>query len=412
MSLKIWPWLLVAVATAGTMPALAQAPSPPPPPPASCRNTAQFDRWLAAFRQEAAKQGISQRTIQSALDGITLDESVIRRDRGQAFFAQSFLDFQAKLATGNRITSARNQIAKHRPLFDRAQKEFGVPPEVLTALWALESDFGSGMGNLPVLRSLATLAYDCRRSDMFRAELLDALRIIERGDLRPSDMIGSWAGELGQTQFLPSYYQRHAIDWDGDGQRDLFRSIPDIIGSSANFLSHLGWKANQPWLEEVRVPERLPWDQADLTIKLPRSRWAQWGVTRIDGRPLPNDATPASLLLLMGRNGPAFLAYENFGVFTEWNKSLNYATTAAYLATRVASAPPVSRGRGPVDPMEPGPLKELQQLLARQGYDVGTPDGRLGLATRAAVKSVQIRLGMPADSYPTLELLDRMRKPR
>lgn len=408
------PWLAVIASLCGAMPAVAQVPAAPAPvtAPANCRNTGQFDRWLTTFRQDAAAAGISQRTIATTLDGMTLDEGIIRRDRGQAFFSQSFLEFQGKLIQPYRITNGRNQIAKHRSLFDRAQKEYGVPPEVLSALWALESDFGAGMGKLPVLRSLATLAYDCRRGEMFRRELIEALRIIERGDLKPADMIGSWAGELGQTQFLPSYYNRHAIDWDGDGRRDLFRSIPDIIGSSAAFLRDLGWKPGQPWLEEVRVPEKLAWDQADLAIQHPRSRWAQWGVTRADGRPLPADATPTSLLLLMGKDGPAFLAYDNFRIFTSWNQSLNYATSAAYLATRIAGAPALSRGRAPVQPLDASAMKELQQILTRQGFDVGMPDGRLGLATRKAVKSVQSKLGLPADSYPTVELLERLRRPR
>jgi lytic murein transglycosylase len=294
-------------------------------------------------------------------------------------------------------------------VFERVEKEFGVPPAVLTAFWALESDFGAGMGKLSVLRSLATLAYDCRRGDLFRVELMEALRIIDKGDLVPSDMIGSWAGELGQTQFLPSHYNTHAIDYDGDGRRDLFRSIPDIIGSSAKFVVHLGWQRGQPWLEEVRVPERLAWDQADLAIQHPRSKWAEWGVIRANGSPLHSDAMPASLLLMMGRNGPAFLAYQNFRAYTEWNKSLNYATTAAYLATRINGAPPMSRGRGPVDALDEKSVRELQQLLARQGYDVGEVDGRLGAATRAAVKLAQMKLKLPADSYPTTELLERLR---
>jgi lytic murein transglycosylase len=364
---------------------------------------------MKAFRREALASGVSAGTVSAALDGITLDPSVIARDRKQSFFTQSFVDFVGKLATENRRKSSLNQIAKHKAVFDRVEKEFGVPAAVLTAFWALESDFGAGMGKLSVLRSLATLAYDCRRGDLFRVELMEALRIIDKGDLVPSDMIGSWAGELGQTQFLPSHYNTHAIDYDRDGRRDLFRSIPDIIGSSAKFVVHLGWQRGQPWLEEVRVPERLAWDQADLAIQHPRSKWAEWGVTRANGSALPNDAMPASLLLMMGRNGPAFLAYPNFRVYTEWNKSLNYATTAAYLATRIEGAPLMSRGRGPVDVLDEKSVRELQQLLVRQGYDVGEVDGRLGAATRAAVKLAQVKFKLPADSYPTMELLERLR---
>jgi lytic murein transglycosylase len=241
--------LALAAVSFATDPLAAQAP-------AACRNTSDFGRWMAAFRIDAAKAGVSPRTIASALDGMTLDDGIIRRDRGQAFFSQSFLEFQGKLATTNRVVNAKSMLGKHRALFEKVQTEYGVPPAVITGLWALESDFGSGMGKLPVLRSLATLAYDCRRGEMFRGELVAALKIIDKGDLKPSDMVGSWAGELGQTQFLPTHYDNYALDYDGDGRRDLFRSIPDIVASSANYIKAIGWKAGEPWLEEVRVPER------------------------------------------------------------------------------------------------------------------------------------------------------------
>jgi lytic murein transglycosylase len=376
---------------------------------AVCRNEGSFDRWLEAFRREAAAAGVSQATLGSALNGMTLDSSIIARDRGQRFFSQSLTDVLAKLATNNRLENAIEQIRKHRAVFARAEQEFGVPPAVITAFWALESDFGAGMGKLPVLRSLATLAYDCRRGAMFRGELLAALQIVDRGDLVPSEMIGSWAGELGQTQFLPTHYLRNAVDYDGDGKRNLMRSAPDIIGSTANFMAHLGWQRGQPWLEEVRAPRTMAWDQADIAIQHPRSYWANAGVTRRDGQPLPADDQKASLLLLMGRNGPAFLAYPNFEVYTKWNQALTYAVTAAYLATRIDGAPPLGRsGAGiPVLTLEQG--KELQVLLNRAGFQVGEPDGKIGAATRSAVKQAQMRYGLPADSYPTAELIDRLR---
>lgn len=374
-----------------------------------CRNTADFNGWFAGFKRDAVAAGIQPRTISSALDGIGLDESIIRRDRGQAFFSQPFLDFQNKLATNNRIQSGRNQIAKHRQWFGKAEQQYGVPSEVIAGLWALESDFGTGMGKDPVLRTLVTLAYDCRRKEMFTNELIEALRLIEKGDVRTAEMIGSWSGELGQTQFLPSNYNKFGVDWDGDGRRDLFRSIPDIIGTSANYVAMSGWQRGQPWIEEVKVPERLPWEKADVEVALPRSQWAAWGVTKANGLPLDKDNLPASLMLLMGRNGPAFLTYPNFKVYREWNQSLNYATTAAYLATRIAGAPALNPGRAPVVAMDPASLKELQTILAKQGYDVGEPDGRLGLGTRKAVRAAQLKLKMPADSYPTLELLQRLK---
>ena len=264
------------------------------------------------------------------------------------------------------------------------------------------------MGNYHSLPSLVSLAYDCRRADRFRAQLLDALRLIQRGDLRPDEMIGSWAGELGQTQMMPSEYYKYAVDYDGDGKRNLLRSVPDVLASTANYLVGLGWKRGEPWLTEVRVPANLPWQQADLDIQLPRAKWAAYGVTLADGRPLPADNLAASLLLPMGRLGPAFLVYANFQVYLQWNNSLIYSTTAAYLATRIAGAGPLHRGNPP--PALPfADVKALQTMLAHAGYDVGAIDGFLGLKTRQAVKAMQQKYGLPADSYPTAELLARMR---
>jgi membrane-bound lytic murein transglycosylase B len=241
---------------------------------------------------------------------------------------------------------------------------------------------------------------------------MDTLRIVDRGDLRPEEMIGAWAGELGQTQFLPSHYLKHAVDYDGDGRRNLISSVPDVIASTASFLVHLGWRRDEPWLQEVRVPDNLPWDQADLTVQHPRSKWSAWGVKSADGRRLPADSLPASLLLPMGRNGPAFLAYQNFQVYLQWNHSLIYCITAAYLGTRIDGAPAVYRGDGPIPELNLDEVKDLQRLLVKRGYEVGEVDGRLGAATRASVKAMQSKLGLPADSWPTAELLERLRGAR
>lgn len=393
-------------------PASAAAPGGFKENPRDCRNTGRFSSWLADFKRTAEAEGISHRTIARALDGVSLDEGVIRRDRRQGFFAQGFLSFQKRLATDYRVKAGRRKIEANKDAFERAERQYGVPPEVITGFWALESDFGKGMGNLPVLRSLVTLAYDCRRGEMFTEELKAALKIIDRGDLDPSEMIGSWAGELGQTQFLPTRYMEYAIDFDGDRHANLFRSDADIIGSTANYMKHLGWRAGEPWLEEVAVTRDLPWKEADLAIKHPRSTWSKWGVVTRNGRPLKADNMRASLLLPMGRNGPAFLAYDNFGVYLQWNQSLNYATTAAYLATRIAGASAMSSGRGPTEDLSDEQTKELQSLLTKRGYDIGAIDGLVGEKTRAAVKAMQIKYDLPADSYPTPELLGLLRRNR
>ena len=393
-----------------TAPAKPGHRAPYPPPNDNCQNTESFGTWLARFKQDATAAGIRPRTISSVLDGMGIDRKVIARDRRQGFFAQSFWSFQGKLATQNRVVSGKKKIAQRKSVFERAQQEYGVPASVITGFWALESDFGAGMGNFPIMPALVTLAYDCRRQYMFQEELKAALQIIDRGDMRPAEMIGSWAGEIGQTQFLPTRYLDHAIDYDGDGRIDLFRNDADVIGSTGNYMRHLGWQPNEPWLEEVVITRDLPWEQADLTIKLPRSQWNEWGLKYRDGSPVPNDKMPASLLLPMGRNGPAFLAYPNFDIYTEWNNSLTYATTAAYLATRIDGAPPMSRGRGPVPELSDVETKDVQRLLEKRGYDVGKVDGIIGEKTRSAVKDVQQKLGIPADSYPTPEFLSALRR--
>jgi lytic murein transglycosylase len=403
---------VAALASLSAVSALALAASPQSSFPVGardCRNTAPFEKWFADFRAEAQAKGVSKATIALALDGMTMDPSVIARDRRQSFFSQSFLEVAAKLATKNREQSGAANIRKHRALFDKAEQRWGVPASVITAFWALESDFGAGMGKLPVMRSLVTLAYDCRRGAMFREELLAALKIIDRGDLKPAEMIGSWAGELGQTQFLPTHYFNHAVDFDGDGRRDLIRSPADIIASTSAFIASLGWKKGQPWMEEVRVPAEMPWDQADLAIRHPRAKWAGWGVTSPVGGALPRDQLAASLLLPMGRNGPAFLVYDNFRIYLEWNQALTYATTAAYLATRLDGAPVMAKGRGQVAPMSYEQVRDLQQLLKARGFYAGEVDGKLGQGTRASVKAAQLKLQFPADSYPSPELLDRLR---
>jgi lytic murein transglycosylase len=375
---------------------------------APCRTGGPYDKWLADFEREAMAQGISRQTIAVAAPYLTYDQRIVNIDRGQRVFTQTFLEFSDRMAAAYRIQRGAALIKTYAPVFERIDKQFGVPAPAIVAFWGLESDFGANMGNYRTLSSIASLAYDCRRADRFRAQLLNALRLIQRGDLRPQDMIGSWAGELGQTQMMPSEYFQYAVDYDGDGTRNLLRGVPDVIASTANYLVGLGWRRGEPWLTEVRVGANTPWDQADLDIKLPRAKWAAYGLTLADGRPLPADDLPASLLLPMGRLGPAFLVYQNFQVYLQWNNALVYSTTAAYLATRVAGAPPLHRGNPP-PPLPFGDIKAMQAALARAGYDVGAIDGFLGLKTRQAVKAMQTKYGLPADSYPTAELLTRMR---
>jgi lytic murein transglycosylase len=374
-----------------------------------CRTNGPFAPWLAQVKKEAVAQGISARALAQAEPYLTYDARIVGIDQGQRVFTQTFMEFSQRMVPQGRISSGQNQMKLHAADFARAEKQYGVPASVITAFWGLESDFGSNMGKDQSIRSIVTLAYDCRRAEMFRGHLFDSLRLLDRGDLQASEMIGSWAGELGQSQMMPTEYFKYAVDYDGDGKRNLLRSPSDVIGSTANYLQHLGWKRGQPWLQEVKMPANFPWKETGLDVKHTRGDFSKWGVTLVDGRPLPKDDLPANVLLPMGRFGPAFIVYDNFQVYLVWNNSLVYSTTAAYYATRLTGAGPMRAPTQPVPTVTPEQAKEMQTLLTKAGYDVGGIDGKLGLASRTAIKAMQIKFNMPADSYPTPELLDRLK---
>lgn len=375
---------------------------------ADCGNSAKgFDGFIKQFRKEAAAAGVGARGL-SALDGVQYQPAIIKKDRSQSVFSMNFLDFQKRMVSAYRIKEGKAILDRNKKMFDAIQKQYGVPGEVLIAFWAFETDFGKNMGDFETIPSLATLAWDCRRPDKFREQLIGALKLYDNGDLELEDMRGAWAGEIGHTQFLPKEYFETAVDFDGDGHRNLKKSIPDAMASGAALLVKHGWQANQPWMDEVSVPAELPWEKADIAIQLPRSQWVKWGVKGAHGK-LKADNFPASLLLPMGKDGPAFLVYENFTTaYLKWNESLVYSTTAAYLADRIGGAGPLDPGRGQVDPLSYEQIKQLQQILVSRGYDVGEVDGKLGRATREAVKQEQIKMGWPADSYPTVQFLQKL----
>ena len=377
-----------------------------------CTPSGAFESWKTGFRQTAQAAGVSEGVLRRAYDPIRYDADVIRRDRRQSFFALSFTEFSRRLVSKGRIAAGGRMLKKRAALFAEAERRYGVPGPVITAFWALESDFGAGIkpgSQHLIFDALATLAYDCRRPELFSEQLIAALMLVDTGRVPLERMVGSWAGEIGETQFLPSHVLAFGVDGDGDGRIDLNQSDADVIFSTARFIQHLGWRAGEPWLEEVRVPADMPWAEADLAILHPVSAWSGWGVVRREGRPLSADGPPAALLLPMGRNGPAFLAYRNFQIYPEWNKSLNYAVTAAYLATRLSGAPAYGPGAGPVESFSSDEIFALQRLLEARGLDTGGVDGKLGAKSRAAIKAAQLEFGLPADSYPSRELLKRLR---
>ncbi|MBK1649635.1 lytic murein transglycosylase [Rhabdochromatium marinum] len=370
-----------------------------------------FGAWLQGVAAEARAQGHSDQAI-ARLQTLSSNPKVLAQDRSQAVFTQDWLTFAGRMVNAYRLRLGREHLRNWASTFAQAEQDYGVPGAVITAFWGLETDYGQVLGDFDTLRSLATLAHDCRRADLFREQLLAALTLLDRGDLAPDKLKGAWAGEVGQIQLLPSDYVRFGVDADGDGRVDLRTSKADVILTAARVLHQLGWRAGEPWLQEVQIPEQLPWEQVGLYSRLTRQRWSELGVRTATGQSLLEDATasaelPAALLLPMGRHGPAFLAYPNMEVFLDWNQSLIYATTAAYFATRLAGAPPV-HPRAPDPGLSGESMRQLQQKLRAHGHDIGKIDGILGAKTRAAVRAEQQRLGWPADAWPTPKLLQAL----
>lgn len=362
--------------------------------------------FIAGVKAEAQAQGIPAQTIDAFFQGAQIEQSVINADRAQGVFQRDFISFSRALISQNRIDNGRVYGQRFDSTFDTIEARFGIPRGVLLAFWAFETDYGQVQGSFNTRNALLTLAHDCRRPDLFRPQLIAAIELYRRGGMNPATTTGAWAGEIGQLQKLPREIVRQGMDGDGDGVVDLKGSSPDALMTGANVLSSLGWRANEPWFQEIVVPPNLDWSQTGLNHKASVRDWAAQGVRARQGNLGPSNLQ-ASVLLPMGRDGPAFLAYPNFEVYFDWNKSFVYVTTAAYFATRLGGAAIYDAG-GPTPALSGAQMQQLQQKLTQQGYDVGGIDGILGAMTRAAVQAEQQRLGLPADAWPTLELLNRL----
>jgi len=375
--------------------------------PARAEAGASFDAWLGAFRDEARAKGISPQTLDAALNGVAPIARVIELDRRQPEFTRTFWSYLDNRVTEGRIATGRAMLEKHRARLARASRAHGVPPHYLVAFWGMETNFGGHLGSFPVIGALATLAHDPRRSAFFRAELLDALRIVQEGHIAPAKMKGSWAGAMGHMQFLPSTFMDHAVDADGDGRTDIWHSLDDAFTSAANYLSNLGWKTDERWGREVRLPQDFDWRLATLATRKPLDAWAALGVRRADGGSLPTpEGMTGSIVLPQGHEGPAFLVYDNFRAIMSWNRSVNYAVAVGYLADRIVGRPRLQTGRdAPNEPLAHQEVIALQKRLNRQGFEAGEPDGLPGPQTRAAIRRFQQAAGLPADGYPAPGLL-------
>ncbi len=361
-----------------------------------------FSSFVGGLKKEAISRGHDAGTVNQFFASVRKDNKVIQADRRQGVFQMNFTDFSRRLISSGRINTGRSKAKAYNGTFNKVERTYGVNRGVLLAFWAFETDYGSFQGDFNTLNALVTLSHDCRRPELFRPQVFAALKLYEQGNFSPTRTTGAWAGEIGMVQMLPQDILVNGVDGDGDGKVSLKRSAPDALMSGGKMLQHLGWRAGEPWLQEVSVPSNLDWSKTGLRTSMPAAQWAAMGVKPRHGKIA--GSLPASIILPQGRNGPAFLAYPNFRVYFEWNQSFTYVLTAAYFANRLEGAPVFNPG-SPDKGLSSDQMKRLQKKLTARGYNVGKADGILGAGTRAAVQDVQQKLGMPADAWPTAALL-------
>ncbi len=370
----------------------------------------RFQNWLRAFKPRAEAQGIDPDVLERSLLGLRYDADVIRRDRNQSEFTKTIWEYLDSAASDVRIANGKSALTKHSKTLESIEAKYGVEKEVVVAVWGLESAYGGYRGTSNVIRSLATLAFDGRRGAFFEEQLIAALRIIQSGDTSPTNMTGSWAGAMGHTQFMPTSYLEYAVDFTGDGRRDIWSDDPtDALASTAAYLKSFGWTTGQPWGVEVKIPDGFNYTLAKRSITKDPSAWAQMGVVDLNGRAVP-DHGPASVLLPAGGNGAAFLIFENFAVIEKYNSADAYVIGVGHLSDRIKGGPAIQTAW----PREDRALtlkerKELQTRLTQQGFDTQGIDGKIGPLTIEAVRSFQLSSGLKPDGYASLNVLRKLR---
>lgn len=399
----------ILIAMVGILPVMAQTILPDAAPQGfEMGSQSGLDAWVQKFRPRALAAGVSAATFDAALRGVAFNPKVVERDRNQNEFSKTIWDYLDTAVSEDRVALGVKALARHRDLLERIEADYGVDKEILVAVWGLESAYGTYRGDLPVLGSLATLAYEGRRGAFFETELIAALKIVEGGHI--DTFSGSWAGASGHTQFMPSSWETFAVDFDGDGKRNLWGEDPgDALASTANYLRHWGWTTDQPWGLEVTLPQGLDYNQTTERVVKPVPGWQALGVRTATGGDLP-DHGPGSILLPGGHRGAAFLIFPNFQVIEKYNTADAYIIGIGHLADRLKGGPPIAAS-WPRDlrALTLDERRELQDRLGKAGFDPGGVDGRMGPKTIAAVKALQTARGLVPDGYPSLEVLELLR---
>ena len=371
---------------------------------------AAFASCLAGLRADAQAKGVSGATYDTHTAALAPDMAVIDFLDAQPEFVTPIWDYLAALVDDERVADGRAMLAEWAPVLARVEAEYGVDAATVVAVWGVESNYGRNFGSRPLLTSLSTLSCFGRRQSFFRGEFFTTLKIIQDGHVAPERLTGSWAGAFGHTQFMPSTFMRLAVDFDGDGRRDLVDSVPDALASTANFLKRAGWRSDLPWGFEVSLPRGMDVSGVGRRNKQPISAWAARGVRRIDGAPMPAAATPAGLLLPAGKDGPAFLVTRNFDAVYSYNAAESYGLAIAHLSDRLRGGAPFATPWPTDDPgLSRAERRELQQLLIARGHDIGEADGMIGARTREALKLEQAALGLAADGRAGQRVLQALR---
>lgn len=397
---------LLAIALAGCSEATTGSVTPQKLRPVP---NAGYDAWVAQFKQRARAQGVSQATIDRAFQGAGYLPGVIERDRNQTEFKRSLEDYLAIAASDDRVSTGKAKLRQFNATLSQVEARYGVEKQVVTAIWGLESRYGERRGDIQVISALSTLAYDGRRGDFFESQLIAALKILQNGDVPADRMTGSWAGAMGHTQFIPTSYQAFAVDFTGDGKRDIWSEDPtDALASAAAYLAKNGWTRGQPWGVEVRLPSDFNGPFGRGTTRSP-AQWAAQGVRDMNGRVVP-DYGAASIIIPSGRSGPAFMTFRNFTVITRYNNSESYVIGIGHLSDRIVGGPPI-QGRFPPDAsgLTIDDRKELQRRLTSAGFDTDGADGVIGSKSKAAISSYQRSVGLPVTGEPSQQLLARLR---
>lgn len=400
-----------ATAAAAAAPAAAGLPDAARIDDGEAAQREGFARWRAAFRAEALAAGIHEATLRTALDTAEFLPRVVQLDGAQPEFSRAVWDYLDNTVTAQRVATGREKLAQYRSEADAAAARYGVPASIVAAIWGMESNFGSNYGSTPTVDALATLGFEGRREAWARGQLLAALKIIQNGDIDHAHMVGSWAGAMGQTQFLPSNFLAYAVDADGDGRRDIWGSMADVMASTANFLAQSGWRPGQTWGVEVVLPPGFDLSRADGRERQPASAWAAAGVRGVGDAPLP-ELPDAALLLPAGVRGPAFLVGPNFRAILRYNNATSYALAVGLLARQIDGGPGV-QAAWPRDlrPLSRTQMRSLQTALGQKGFDPGPVDGVMGPATREALRRWQRSVDLPADGYPDAAQLERLQQP-